>query len=272
VGPMARRVIDVAHLFDAIAGPDAQDVSTRDARVSRSAASLRGTTSLKGVCVGLDEAYALSGIEPAQIATVQRVIEVLRELGATIVPVRLPAMDAVAAQLYPIIQYEMLQVHAQLYPSTREQYGEFFREFLDASKQITPEMYAEAQRDRAIFSAAFRDVLRSVDTVLAPGGRFGGQIGPETFYGGMSGLGQLTGNYINSFSPPLRPTDPLAAPMNLAGTPSVCLPAGFDDAGLPTGVQFAGERYTEALQLRIAHACEQAMPWRDRHPKIGGPR
>ncbi|WP_309670866.1 amidase [Gemmatimonas sp.] len=268
VGPMARRVVDVAHLFDAIAGPDALDASTKNARSSASAAALRGATSLKGVRVGVDDAYALSGIEPAQIVAVQRVIDVLRDLGATIVPVRLPSMDAVAAQLYPTIQYEVLQEHARLYPSTREQYGEFFREFLDASKQIAPAVYAKAQQDRAAFSAAFRDELRRVDTVLAPGGRVGGRIGPETFYGGFSTLGELTTTYSNSFSPPLRPIDPLAAPMNLAGTPSVCLPAGFDDAGLPTGVQFAGERYTEAMQLRIAHACEQAMPWRDRHPNL----
>ncbi|MBY0492471.1 MAG: amidase [Gemmatimonadaceae bacterium] len=268
VGPMARCVLDVAHIFDAIAGADPLDATTRGARASTSVAALRGAPSLKGVRVGIDETYLLSGIEPAQITAAGQVRDLLRDLGATIVPMQLPDMAGISAQLWPIMQYEAVRIHARLYPATREQYGAYFRDFLDAGQKVSQADYEKAQRERAEFSRAFRRALRSVDTVLAPGGRFGASIQPEVFYGGTDTLAAVLATYIGSYSPPLRAIDSLAAPMNLAGTPSVCLPTGFDADGLPTGVQFAGERYTEAVQLRIAYACERALARPARHPAL----
>lgn len=268
VGPMARRVVDVAHLFDAIAGVDPLDATTRGAHSSATVASLRSTPSLKGVRVGIDEAYLFTGIESEQIAAAMQVRDVLKELGASIVPIQLPDTAGLSAQLWPIMQYEAVRIHARLYPSTREQYGAYFRGFLDAGAKISVTEYEKLQRERMRFSEDFRRVLRSVDTVLAPGGRIGAPIQPESFYGDAQEMAAAIMAYIGSYSPPLRATDSLAAPMNLAGTPSVCLPTGFDSVGLPTGVQFAGERYTEAVQLRIAHACERAMAGPARHPVL----
>lgn len=53
--------------------------------------------------------------------------------------------------------------------------------------------------------------------------------------------------------------DLMTVPLNLAGLPAVCLNAGFaDDDGvqLPVGVQFIGQRLSEAQLLGVAHAFE----------------
>ena len=46
------------------------------------------------------------------------------------------------------------------------------------------------------------------------------------------------------------------------------MPAGFDDDGLPLGVQLVGRRDGEATLLSLAAQLEQARPWADRRPPI----
>jgi Asp-tRNA(Asn)/Glu-tRNA(Gln) amidotransferase A subunit family amidase len=58
-------------------------------------------------------------------------------------------------------------------------------------------------------------------------------------------------------------------PMDLAGTPAICLPSGFSANGLPYSLQLAGRRLSEPLLCRIAAAYERATRWHDRHPTIG---
>ena len=48
---------------------------------------------------------------------------------------------------------------------------------------------------------------------------------------------------------------------NFAGTPSISLPMGFGDNGLPVGVQFAAHPGGEALLLALAYQLETAVPW-----------
>ena len=53
---------------------------------------------------------------------------------------------------------------------------------------------------------------------------------------------------------------------NVTGTPSVSLPLGHSESGLPIGVQFAARFGDEATLIRLAAAFEKAMPWSDRRP------
>ena len=55
---------------------------------------------------------------------------------------------------------------------------------------------------------------------------------------------------------------------NVTGTPSVSLPLGQSESGLPIGVQFAAPFGDEAALMRIAAAFEEAMPWKDRIPPV----
>jgi amidase len=55
---------------------------------------------------------------------------------------------------------------------------------------------------------------------------------------------------------------------NVTGTPSISLPLGQSESGLPIGVQFAAPFGDEAALIRIAAAFEKAMPWKDRIPPV----
>ncbi len=65
--------------------------------------------------------------------------------------------------------------------------------------------------------------------------------------------------------------DQLTVPANHAGIPGLSLPAGFDEEGLPIGIQLLGPDFSEATLLRIGRAFEMATeeePWRSRKPAI----
>ena len=56
---------------------------------------------------------------------------------------------------------------------------------------------------------------------------------------------------------------------NLAGVPAMSIPAGFDDRGLPLGVQLIGPRLGEAAVLAAGHAFQSATDWHRRRPELG---
>ena len=55
-------------------------------------------------------------------------------------------------------------------------------------------------------------------------------------------------------------------PATMSGCPAMSVPAGFNAAGLPMGMQLWGPNQSERLLLEVAQAYEIATGWVDRHP------
>ena len=56
---------------------------------------------------------------------------------------------------------------------------------------------------------------------------------------------------------------------NAAGLPSVAVPDGFGDRGLPTSIQFVGRAWGENTILAAARAYQARTDWHRRHPNVG---
>jgi aspartyl-tRNA(Asn)/glutamyl-tRNA(Gln) amidotransferase subunit A len=58
-------------------------------------------------------------------------------------------------------------------------------------------------------------------------------------------------------------------PFNMTQQPTVAVPGGFTDSGLPVGLQLVAAKYRDDLAIRAAAAFQHAYPLTDRRPEPG---
>jgi aspartyl-tRNA(Asn)/glutamyl-tRNA(Gln) amidotransferase subunit A len=63
-------------------------------------------------------------------------------------------------------------------------------------------------------------------------------------------------------------SDTFTIAANLAGLPAMSLPCGFDQKGLPIGLQIIGNYFDEARMLSVAHAYQRETDWHEKRPPI----
>ena len=260
VGPMARRVADVAIMFDAIAGRDPNDPTSLDAPAAATFKALGG--GVRGLRVGIDREYALKGIDNGQAAAIEAALKVLTGLGVRLVDVRMPDLKSIGDTWIALCASEAAAAHRANYPARADQYGPYFRTIMAMGARTTPEQLDQARKAREAFAAQFVNVLESVDAMAGPSG--GDPAWPVTRTLQTGPLADLHKAWGSSAP---RATD-FTFPADLAGTPAICLPSGFSPDGLPYSIQFVGRRLTESTLCGIAHAYEQATGWHTRHPAV----
>jgi amidase len=156
----------------------------------------------------------------------------------------------------------MLQSHAATYPSRAAEYGPYMRAFLESGAALKPEQVAQARKTREALNAQFSAVLDSVDVMASPaGGSPAWRVTRAIQTGPLGDLHAAWGKAAPRASE-------FTFPMDLAGTPTICLPSGFSRDGLPYSIQFAGRKLSEPMLCRIANAYEQATSWHTRHPDL----
>ncbi len=57
-------------------------------------------------------------------------------------------------------------------------------------------------------------------------------------------------------------------PFNMSWNPAATVPAGFNAAGLPVGLQIVGRRFNDLGVLQASAAFEQVLPWADKRPAM----
>jgi amidase len=260
VGPMARRVVDAAILFDAIAGFDPQDATSLNEPPPNVLSQI--DQGVKGLRIGIDRTYALKGIDGGQAAALENALSVLAGLGAHIVDVEMPNLAGVVETWMPICSSELVAAHAANYPSRASEYGPYLREFLESGSRVTPQQLSAARKRRAELTAQLVTLLDSVDAIAGPAG--GDPAWPITH--------ELQVGPLPAFHAAWSAAAPRSAeftmPMDLAGVPAICLPCGFAAEGVPYSIQFTGRRLAEGMLCRIAHAYEHATSWHDLHPNL----
>ena len=217
---------------------------------------------IQGARIGIDRKYALEGTDSGNAAALEEALRVLTGLGARIVDVRMPDLTGMVDAWFAVCGSEAVAAHAANYPARAAAYGPYFREVLDTGARVTPRQVADARKWRAEITAQFTAVLESVDAMACPaGGDPAWAVSHEIQVGPLPALHAAW----SAVAP--RAAD-FTMPMDLAGTPAICLPSGFSPEGLPYSVQFAGRRLSESLLCRIANAYEQATSWHFRHPNL----
>jgi amidase len=225
-------------------------------------------TGVRGLKIGFDRRFATEGIHPEQSAAIQAAVDTLRQLGAEVVDAQMPDVTEVRNVWFILCAKESVTAHAADFPSRKNEYGPYFREFLEMGAAVSAADYAKAVQYRKDLTAKYRAVLSTVDAFAYPSGPGGAfSISRQTQYGSMADFNTAREKYANSYNPPLGPSI-YTYQADLSGTPTITLPVGFSSDGLPLSMQIAGQALSEPMLCRIGHAYEEATGWYKRHPNV----
>ena len=253
IGPMARSAADCAALLNALAGADDDDPTALREPVPDYCDKLDGD--LRGLRVGFDESFGVAKVDAANVAAMRECLAVLKDAGATVVPVRFPDSAAALAAWTPLATAEVAAYHAANYPSRAADYGPGLADLIDTGIATSGIDYALAHDVRQAFRGELARLFGSVDVVIAPA--FQRQnLTLEEF----STFGTKPEDWANL----LRFT----APFDLSGTPTLSLPAGRNSDGAPFGFQLAAGNLQEASLLRAGHAWQRATVHHRLRPRL----
>jgi aspartyl-tRNA(Asn)/glutamyl-tRNA(Gln) amidotransferase subunit A len=245
VGPLTRTVRDAAVVLNAVAGHDPRDDSSSRRPVDDYLPA--ADASLQGVRIGVPENFGFDRVIPAVADAVRWALALAERLGAQVVPVRLPDMDAVNAIGRVILLAEASAVYAR-HLEERDKIGEDVFALLQQGRLVFATDYLNAQRLRREKCGQFRAVWRNADFLVLPAtpiaapkiGQATVEIGGET-----EDVRLASTRFVRGF--------------NVLGLPAISIPCGADEAGLPLGMQIVAPEFHEAGLLRVAAALEQEI-------------
>lgn len=261
VGPITRTVADNALMLTVVAGPHPYEpFSLLETGVDYLAA-LEGA-SLEGLKIAYSPDLGYGMLEPDVDAVVRRAMGMVDDLRAHVaeIEIRLPdPLDYFLNWWSPYIAASVVETPALL-DELRSR--PLRRPVLEHGQGMTAadvnrmEMVVRADLHRAFADIFLKhDLLMWPTTAMTAFEHPGASGGPDT----VGGVASRRPAFENQ-----RLTEAIAH----AGYPAISIPAGFNEFGLPVGLQIAGPHGADAAVLRAAAAIEDARPWADRRPAL----
>lgn len=263
IGPITRDVTDCALVLNAITGHDERDSTS--ARVNHPDYLKALVNDVKGIKIGIPKQHIEDGLDINVKAAVLKAAKLLEGLGAELLECSLPLTEY-GVSVYDIIssaeassnlarfdgikygyravEYENLD---ELYKRTRsEGFGpEVKKRIVLGTYMLSSEnyeaYYKKAIKVRRLIADSFTRAFTQCDIILGP-------TAPTTAYS--------IADSKNAEHTSIK-ADKYTLSANLAGLPAISVPCGFDQEGLPIGMQLIGKQFSESILLRTAYTFEQ---------------
>ena len=158
IGPMTRSVEDAAIMLEAIAGYDANDPTSIKSNPIAIMPTLK--SGVKGIRVGVDWTYIKKDTDPWLLSAIEGAAKQLEKLGATIVDFKMPESPDV---WWTISSREAADANKETFPSRKDEYGNYFRDFISYGASVTDEQYQKSLQLKEEFQKKFREALSTVD-------------------------------------------------------------------------------------------------------------
>ena len=276
IGPITRTVADCALMMNVIAGYDPADST-----------SVRESDA--GVCDYLEKLD--EPIEKLKIAIVPRfdagadeqvrkalacAVDVYKDLGAEIIEIDMPHLDYAIAAYYIIATAEASSNLARYdgvhYGYRSENAGDYVEVYSKSraegfGKEVKRRImlgtyalssgyydayYLKALKVRNLIRGDFTKAFERCDCIMMP-------VSPTTAFK----IGEKVDDPLTMYL-----SDIYTIAANLAGVPGISIPCGFDENGLPIGLQLIAPAFGEDKLLRIARMYEKETDWHKKKPKI----
>jgi aspartyl-tRNA(Asn)/glutamyl-tRNA(Gln) amidotransferase subunit A len=241
VGPLARTVGDCTLLFEVLAGK-APGALHKESPQS-------GRKRLQGLRLGVDRHYFFgAGVEADVAAAVDAALKVMEQAGASVVEINIPELELATAVANIVMAVEASRWHRRLLRTRRSAYHRGTRVMLEVGELVPASAYVDALRVRPLIRDAVKQAFGSakIDAMVAPG--------------------------TPVKAPPIERSTELSGlvrhqcPANVTGQPSIGVPCGISDDGLPIGLQIVGRPFGEATLITIASAYEAMTGWHRMRP------
>jgi aspartyl-tRNA(Asn)/glutamyl-tRNA(Gln) amidotransferase subunit A len=253
-GPLTRTVRDAALYMDAVVGAHPSDPDSLPHPGHSYVDVLERMP--KGLRIAWSPTLGYATVQHDVMREVTEAVRVFEKLGHKVEEVGKviesdPGMEWVrvsGAETYARI-HDKIKDH-------REEFGRAFLRGVEATRDLSPQEYGQAQRARARLINDLWRFFERHDLLLTP------TLPTEAFDARGKWPEEIDGKRIEN---PLQLL-PYTYPFNLSGHPAATVRAGLTDSGLPCGLQIVAPRHKEDLILQMSYAYEQERPWNDVWP------
>ncbi|SDR45773.1 amidase [Rhizobiales bacterium GAS191] len=253
VGPMTRSAADAGAMLAAIAGSDPKDpTALLDPVPDYLAVVGQG---VRGLRIGIDAGWNGDGVEATTLAVLSEAIEAFRTLGATIVDVQFPDVTQAVADWVPNCAVEAAVAHQATYPARKDEYGPVLAAVIETGRGLSGVAYQKILLRRLDLRGRVAALFGTIDLLLTPVHPF-----PPLTLATIRTLGEQP-QLVSGLQ---RYT----CPFDMTGNPTITLPGGFTEAGLPIAFQLVAANLDEATLIRAGAAFQGVTSWHRRHPSV----
>jgi len=242
MGSLTRTVTDAGLVMNAIAGFDLRDDTSSKQPVADYAtferAAAAASKPLAGLRIGSPENFFTERLIPEVRAAFSSALDRARNLGASIVTLRVPdpAEINVVGRVILLSEASALM---QPYIDRRADFGPDVLALLDQGRLLFATDYVNAQRLRRVYQQEWSKLWRTVDLILTPTA----PIGPPL-------IGQLSVPIDGIEEDARLATTRFVRPINVLGVPALSMP--IRSGNFVAGLQIIGPPFSESLIIRAA--------------------
>ncbi|MDE1765415.1 MAG: Asp-tRNA(Asn)/Glu-tRNA(Gln) amidotransferase subunit GatA [Thaumarchaeota archaeon] len=265
VGPIARKVEDIALVMNVIAGHDPHDDTTVKKTGEDYVAGI--DAGVKGKKIGLVQQMTGDGVDKEVSTATNKAMSKLQDLGAECIPISLDAVEHSVAAYYTIASAEASSNLAR-YDNIRYGFdfgteGYEFKAYVSKVRsnfgpEVTRRMllgafvlsagyygkyYLKAQKVRAMMKSQVDEAFKKVDFLVAP-----------TMPIMPFKIGEKIDDPLKLY---LLDINTITA--NLTGIPAISVPFEISSTGLPIGIQLLANSFQEKSLLQAAYALQQTV-------------
>jgi len=254
LGPMTRSILDAAIMLRAIAGYDANEVTSYDQPVPDYTGPLLQSGKLR-IRIGVARDYFYDALDSQIKGALDVAVSTFGKLGAEIYDVALPVSSD-----RTVIQAEAFAYHSTNIARNPELYLPETLSKLRQGATIDMATYMKARLSLDQLRRTAPKIFSKVDILLKPTT----PVPPPKASNLPSTFDEVMANDAVMW----RNT----RPFNLLAFPTLSIPCGFTDLGLPVGLQLSAAPWQESQLLKIARAYEQETNWHRRRPTVTSAR
>ncbi len=242
MGPIGMTVDDVALTYSIIAGPDLLDqYSCSQPAVHLSQYLKKDLSDVKlGIYAPWFSHAARDIVQQSHLA-----VEHLKSLGASVYDIEVSELNLQRVAHALTISSEMRAAVDTVHRADPDQFAPDTRLILALTKLFSSTDYVKAQQVRSLAMQEFERIFQDTDIVVTPTTAITApKIKAQNDDSAESSLTTTTELMRFCYS------------ANLVGLPALTVPAGYDESGLPIGLQLIGKPWHEHELLRVGRALE----------------